>query len=74
MPVLTDKPPAPEAVMEMSLCKCKTGCATMRYKCLKNGMVCTGKCVCTECQNTTGDEDLEAPEIDDDDDEEELEP
>ena len=29
MPILTDEPPAPEAVIEMSLCKCKTGCSTM---------------------------------------------
>ena len=33
MPVLTDQPP--EAVIEMSLCKCKTGC-----KCKMNSLVC----------------------------------
>ena len=32
MPILTDEPPAPEAVIEMSLCKGKTGCSTMRCK------------------------------------------
>ena len=40
--ILTDEPPAPEAVIEMSLCKCKTGCSTMWCKCKKN---CVQKCV-----------------------------
>ena len=36
--ILTDEPPAPEAVIEMSLCKCNTGCSTIRCKC-KNSLV-----------------------------------
>ena len=44
MPILTDKPLAPEAVIEIRLCKCKTGCSNMRYKCKKNSFVLQ-KCV-----------------------------
>ena len=36
--ILTDEPQAPEAVIEMSLCKCNTGCSTIRCKC-KNSLV-----------------------------------
>lgn len=41
MPVLTDMPPAPEQLIEVSSCICKTGCNTMRCKCKKNNMICT---------------------------------
>ena len=44
MPILTDKPLAPEAVIEIRLRKCKTGCSTMRCKCKKNSLVLQ-KCI-----------------------------
>ena len=61
MPILTDELPAPEAAIEMSLCKCKTGCSNMRCKCKKNSLVCTEMCQCTGCENVTVDENLERP-------------
>ena len=67
MPILTDEPPAPEAVFEMSLCKCKTDCSTMRCKCKKNSLVCTEMCLCTGCKNITVDKDLERPIVHNDD-------
>lgn len=57
MPVLTDMPPAPEQLIEVSSCICKTGCNTMRCKCKKNNMVCTEMCLCVECQNDDEEED-----------------
>ena len=51
MPVLTDMPPVSEQVIEVSSCKCKTGCNMMRCKCKKNNMVCTEMYLCVECQN-----------------------
>lgn len=57
MPVLTDMPPAPEQLIEVSSCTCKTGCNTMRCKCKKNNMVCTEMCLCVECQNDDEEED-----------------
>ena len=72
MPVLTDRPPAPEAIIEMSLCKCKTGCNTMTCKCNKNGLVCTEMCLCNRCENEeqesnpTWDEDDELDDSDGD--------
>ena len=68
MSILTDEPPAPEAVNEISLCNCKTDCSTMRWKCKKNSLVCPGMCLCTGCKNVPA-EDLECPIVHDDDDE-----
>jgi len=52
----------------MSLCKCKTGCNTMRCKCKKNSLVCTEMCFCVACENVDADEDLEIREDSDGDD------
>ena len=67
MPVLLDVPPVPEAVIEMSLSKCKIVCSTTRCKCKKNSMVCTEMCLCYGCENVPVDEDLEFPIAHDDD-------
>ena len=67
MPILTDKLPAPEAAVEMSLCKCKTGCSNMQCKCNKNSLVCTEMCLCTGCENVTVDENVERPIVHKDD-------
>ena len=61
IPILTNEPPAPEVVTEISLCKCKTGCSTMRCTCKKNSLTCTEMCLCTGCENVTIDENLEHP-------------
>ena len=50
-PITTDLPPAPEAIVEMSLCKCKGLCDTKRCACMKAGLVCTEMCFCQNCEN-----------------------
>ena len=42
---------APEAIIEMSICKCKTPCNTLRCTCKKAGLVCTEMCFCDSCEN-----------------------
>ena len=50
-PIMTDLSPAPESIVELSMCKCTTGCLTQRCKCKKNGFVCSELCHCTSCKN-----------------------
>ena len=39
--------PIPKACLEMVSCRCTTGSATLRCKCRKSHVVCTGLCGCT---------------------------
>ena len=64
---LTDEPPAPDTVIEMGLCKLKTGCSTMQCKCQKNSLVCVELFLRTVCKNVPFDENLERPIVHDDD-------
>ena len=48
IPVLMTLDPVPKACLEMVSCNCRTGCATLRCKCRKSGVVCTGLCGCTK--------------------------
>ena len=57
IPIMTDQLPATEVVIEMSLCKCKKGCNTMRCKCHKNGLGCTEMCLCENYENTDDERD-----------------
>ena len=51
--VMTKLPPAPETIIELNVCSCKTGCKTNRCKCKKNGNLnCTEMCKCENCENT----------------------
>ena len=45
-PILTHDLPAPLALIELSVCACKSDCSTNRCKCRKNGFVCTDMCKC----------------------------
>lgn len=69
VPVLCLALPAPEAVIELVKCGCKSECAG-RCGCLRNGLPCTPLCKCggSDCSNTT-----RAAEAFDDGDEEEEE-
>ena len=50
--IMTTLPPAPESIIELTECGCKTGCNTNRCKCLKNGgLKCTKMCKCYNCEN-----------------------
>lgn len=46
LPVLTTKPNAPEAVVELTRCGCKTGCVTKRCSCSSSNLMCTAACKC----------------------------
>ena len=50
--IMTTLPPAPGSILELTVCGCKTGCNTNRYKCLKNGgWKCIEMCKCYNCEN-----------------------
>ncbi|KAK6191116.1 hypothetical protein SNE40_002860 [Patella caerulea] len=54
VPVLTDLPPAPQELLDIVRCNCKSGCNTARCTCLKNGLECSMACgdckgVCENC-------------------------
>jgi len=50
-PIPTNLPPAPKAVIEMSLCRCKKSCDTKRCTCIKVGLVYTEMCFCESYKN-----------------------
>ena len=53
-PVMTELSPASESMVELSMCKCTTGCLTQRCKCKKNGFVYSKLCHCKSCENIEG--------------------
>ena len=65
-PITTDLPPAPEAIVEMSLCKCNGSCDTKRCACMKAGLVCTEMCFCQNCENVEHESEDENDDSDDD--------
>lgn len=46
-------PPAPDQVMQLITCGCKTGCSTRACSCKSNGLSCTDLCKCKDCVNST---------------------
>ena len=53
-PIHTDLPPAPQYLLKIIHCLCKTGCVTFHCQCKKNGLSCSSACrVCqtTNCSN-----------------------
>ena len=65
-PVTTELPAAPDAIVEMASCGCKTNCTTNRCMCMFAKQPCTDMCRCTDlCED---DADLHAHVSDDDDD------
>ena len=49
LPVTTKVLPAPQAVIELVRCRCKTDCSTLRCSCRKNNLPCTE--LCSGCPN-----------------------
>ena len=45
-PVYCVNAPAPEALLELRKCNCKTGCITKSCGCQKNQLLCTDMCGC----------------------------
>lgn len=55
MPVKSDIPPAPDSLLQVIRCKCKTGCDSKKCTCRKNGLECTiacGDCRGIACSNS----------------------
>ena len=51
--IMTDDFPAPTALIELSMCSCKTGCSSGRCTCKKNNLLCTEMCKCSDaCENS----------------------
>lgn len=59
-PLTTLLPPAPKAVIEMSLCRCKKSCISKKCMCVKSGIVCTELCFCESCENQGENSDLDS--------------
>ena len=55
-PIMTKNPPVPDTVVELSLCRCKTGCTQRRCICKKNNLLCTEMCLCVNFSNDKSDE------------------
>ena len=48
---MTKLPPAPELIIKLTVCGCKTGCNINRCKIVKNGeLKCTEICKCEKCK------------------------
>jgi len=47
-PILTDNTPAPQKLLKVIRCNCKTGCYSLRCICRKNGLDCS--MACGECR------------------------
>ena len=66
LPVTTKVLPAPQAMIKLVRCQCKTNCSTQRCSCRRNNLPRTELCLCdTECSN---DEDTKIGFGDSDDD------
>ncbi|XP_073243634.1 uncharacterized protein [Porites lutea] len=56
LPILTDRPPAHQSLLEMIRCNCRTDCNTQRCSCKKHGLECSSACgVCKgeSCLNSS---------------------
>ena len=50
-PIKTDLAPAPDHILKVIRCSCKSGCSSNRCFCKRNGLQCTLSC--TECNGIT---------------------
>jgi hypothetical protein len=62
--IMTDNLPAPLALIELSVCGCKSSCSSNRCKCFKNNLVCTDMCKCNSCENDGNADNYEDDESD----------
>ena len=62
----TDEKAAPDTVLELLFCGCKTSCKTKIYACVSNGRFCADRCKCDSCVNKIDDieQDISADELD----------
>ena len=69
LPVTTEVLPAPQAIIQLVRCQCKSNCSTQRCSCNRNDLPCTELCLCdSECTNdenyNIGSDDSDDYEID----------
>ena len=67
VPVTTDLLPAPDDLLCIIRCNCRTDCGTMRCSCKKHGIACSivcGNCKGSGCMNSTPNEDDSDDDID----------
>lgn len=50
-PISTDRSPAPQKLLNLIRCSCKSHCRTLRCTCKKHGLSCTA--VCRECRGVS---------------------
>ena len=72
-PIMTTLLPAPESVIDLSMCRCRTKCENLRCKCRKNELNCSEMCLCIDCGNMDRDGDLNDVDIDSDDENDNIE-
>ncbi|KAG1684201.1 hypothetical protein GQR58_009491 [Nymphon striatum] len=70
VPVMTDKSPAPDILLQMIHCNCSGGCKILRCSCRKHGLECTS--ACGHCQDSNCDNMSVEPKIEEEDDETEI--
>ena len=63
-PIMTDKDPAPENLLKIVRCTCRTDCRSLRCSCRKHGVMCTT--ACTNCTETCNNIPAIDPSIEDD--------
>ena len=57
LPVTTQVLPAPQAIIELVRCQCKTNCSTLKCSCRCNNLPYTELCLCDTDGKCTNDED-----------------
>ena len=67
-PTTTDLNSAPEAVLELATCGCKTDCSKGWCSCYAEKMPCTDMCKCSEFSENDGDSQRVNPQSDEDSD------
>ena len=48
--------PTPKHIVELCICKCKTGCESLGCSCKKNILVCIEMCMCNDCKSCSNEE------------------
>ena len=63
VPVMTNLPPAPEAILQLEQCRCsKERCSTNRCQCCKAGLNCTDLLNCSD-NGETSDNDVQEEDV-----------
>ena len=49
--LIADQLAAPKHIMQLCVCQCKTGCESLRCRCINDNLVCTEMCMRNDCKN-----------------------